>query len=40
MIGDKSTGIINIKSDKTNACTQRHESTWFVLKMKVYKEQT
>ena len=39
MIGDKSTGIINIKSNKINACTQPHESTWFVLKMKLYKGQ-
>ena len=40
MIGYKSTGIINIKSDKIIACTQPYESTWFVLKMKIYKGQT
>ena len=32
MIGDESTGVINIKSNKINACTQPHASTWFVLK--------
>ena len=40
MIGDKSTGIINIKSNKTNACTQPHRCKLFVLKMKIYKGQT
>ena len=40
MIGYKSTGISHIKSDKIIACTQSHESTWFVLEMKVYKGQT
>ena len=40
MIGDKSTGINDIKSDKINTCTQPHESTLFVLKMKIYKGQT
>ena len=40
MIGNKSTSVINIKFDKIIAYTRPHESTWFVLKMKLYKGQT
>ena len=40
MIGYKSTGIIDNKSDKIIDCTQPHESTSFALEMKIYKGQT
>ena len=39
MIGDKLVGIIIIKSNKINDCTQPHKNTWFVRKMKLYKGQ-
>ena len=40
MIGYKSTGISDNKSDKMIDCIQPHESTWFALEMKIYKGQT